>query len=120
MIEIVGLGYIGLPTALMLAANKNKVTGVDKNDKIIMDLLSGKINTTEEGMVELYQAAKENGIRFSQVHIVADIYVIAVPTPYIKKDKRLDAKYVLDAFREVCKVAPKGATVVIEIGRAHV
>ncbi len=114
MIEIVGLGYIGLPTALMLAANKNKVTGVDKNDKIIMDLLSGKINTTEEGMVELYQAAKENGIRFSQVHIVADIYVIAVPTPYIKKDKRLDAKYVLDAFREVCKVAPKGATVVIE------
>lgn len=114
MIEIIGLGYIGLPTALMLAANKNEIVGVDKNSEVVTRLKKGKLSTTEDGMTELFQTALENNIQFSEEHVKAEIYIIAVPTPYIKKDKRLDARYVLDAFREVCKVAPKGAIVVIE------
>ncbi len=114
MIEVVGLGYIGLPTALMLAANDNKVIGVDRNEEIVVGLKERKLRTTESGIPELFQKALENDIQFSQEHVKADMYIIAVPTPYVKKDKRLDARYVLEAIREVCEVAPEGAVVVVE------
>lgn len=114
MIEIVGLGYIGLPTALMLAANKNDVVGMDKNANVVTRLQEGRLDVTEEGIAELFQRAKENNICYSKEHVAADIYIIAVPTPYIKKNKKLNSGYVVDAFTEVCKVAPRGAVIVIE------
>ena len=82
MINVIGLGYIGLPTALMLAANGNDVVGTDINSKTVGELGAGHVTFKENGLDELFDKAVNNGIRFSAECCDADIYIIAVPTPY--------------------------------------
>jgi len=113
MVNIVGLGYIGLPTALSFAANGVKVTGTDVNIKRVEILQSGEMPFEEDGLFELWQRAKDN-IVFTNKCIKAEMYIITVPTPYDKTTKRLDAGYIITAVKDVLKVAPEGAVLVIE------
>lgn len=114
MVNVIGLGYIGLPTALMLASHGVEVIGTDYNEKLVDTLKAGHITFKEEGLEELFHSALKAGIRFTTVYQVTDTYIISVPTPYDKFSKKVDPKYVVSAVRDVIKVAPAGATVVIE------
>ena len=75
---------------------------------------SGKPTFEEDGLDELFNEAVKKGIRFSHEYQSTDMYIIAVPTPYDKASKKVDASYVAEAVKDVMKVCPKGATVVVE------
>lgn len=114
MINVVGLGYIGLPTALMFAAHGVEVVGTDYNKGLVDTLRSGKPTFEEDGLDELFNEAVKKGIRFSHEYQSTDMYIIAVPTPYDKASKKVDASYVAEAVKDVMEVCPKGATIVVE------
>ena len=64
MINVIGLGYIGLPTALMMASHGVEVIGTDYNKELVATLNAGKTTFKEDGLDELFQAAVKAGIRF--------------------------------------------------------
>lgn len=114
MINVIGLGYIGLPTALMLATHGVEVVGTDYNKELVATLNVGKTTFKEKGMDELFQNALEAGIKFTTEYQMTDIYIVSVPTPYDKFSKKVDACFVIAAVKDVMKVCRKGAIVVIE------
>lgn len=114
MINVIGLGYIGLPTALMLASHGVEVVGTDYNNELVSTLNAGKITFKEDGLDELFQRAVDSGIHFTTEYQVTDTYIVSVPTPYDKFSKKVDPCYVVSAVKSVMEVCPKGATVVIE------
>ena len=114
MINVIGLGYIGLPTALMMASHGVDVVGTDYNKDLVSTLNSGKTTFKEDGIEELYQNAVKSGIKFTTEYQKTDTYIISVPTPYDKFSKKVDAGFVISAIDEVLNICPKGATVVIE------
>lgn len=114
MINIIGLGYIGLPTALMFASHGVEVVGTDYNKELVATLNAGKTTFEEKGLDELFEEAVKCGIKFSTEYQKTDMYIVAVPTPYNKETKRIDPAYVIAAVKQVMSVCPKGATVVIE------
>lgn len=113
MVNVIGLGYIGLPTALMLAANGADVYGTDCNKSVVENLKKGKITFEERGLEELLGKANRN-ITFGIEYKAAEFYIITVPTPYDVLTKKIDVKYVLKAVEDVLAVAPRGAIVIIE------
>lgn len=114
MINVIGLGYIGLPTALMLSSHGVKVIGTDYNKQLVDTLNAGETTFKEKGLDDLFQAALKSGIKFSHEYQSTDTYIISVPTPYDKNSKKVDACYVVAAVQDVLKVCPQGATIVIE------
>ena len=114
MINVIGLGYIGLPTALMMASHGVDGIGTDYNKEVVATLNAGKTTFKEDGLDELFQAAIAKGIKFTTEYQKTDMYIVSVPTPYDKFSKKVDACYVVAAVKEIMKVCPKGATVVIE------
>ena len=114
MINVIGLGYIGLPTALMMAAHGVEVVGTDYNKELVATLNAGKTTFKEDGLDELFAEAVAKGIKFTTEYQVTDTYIVSVPTPYDKFSKKVDACYVVSAVKTVMDICPKGATVVIE------
>lgn len=114
MVNVIGLGYIGLPTGLMLASHGVEVVGTDYNGELVATLNAGKTTFKEEGLDELFLDALRAGIRFTTEYQSTDTYIVSVPTPYDKFSKKVDPCYVIAAVREVIKVCPKGAVLVIE------
>lgn len=114
MINVIGLGYIGLPTALMMASHGVEVVGTDYNKELVSTLNAGKTTFKEKGLDELFADALNSGIKFTTEYQVTDTYIVSVPTPYDKFSKKVDAYYVVAAVKSVMDVCPKGATVVIE------
>jgi len=114
MINIIGLGYIGLPTALIFAKNGIEVVGTDVNKGLINSLKEGNLSFKENGLDELFSDALKNNIKFSTEYQNTDTYVIAVPTPYIKKSKKLNPEYVISAVNSVLDVCDKGSIIIIE------
>lgn len=114
MVNVIGLGYIGLPTALMLASHGVEVIGTDYNEELVATLNAGKTTFQEKGLEELFQAAADAGICFSTEYQTTDTYIVSVPTPYDKFSKKIDSCYVVAAIQSVLKVCPRGATVVVE------
>lgn len=114
MVNVIGLGYIGLPTALVLAAHGTEVVGTDYNPSLVATLNAGKTTFKEEGLDELFRQALEKGVRFTAEYQAADTYIISVPTPYDSFSKKVDPCYVLGALDEVLKVCRRGAVIVIE------
>ncbi len=111
---IIGLGYIGLPTAAMMASHGVDVDGVDYNENIVKTLQSGELTFEEEGLDEVFQQAVDAGIRFSTEYPEHDLYIVAVPTPYLADSKKVDATYVVNAVKEVLKHCKDNAIIVIE------
>ena len=113
-VNVIGLGYIGLPTALMLASHGVKVIGTDYNEELVATLCSGQVTFEEAGLSDLFKSAVNAGIRFSTEYQETDVYIISVPTPYNKFTKKIDPTYVIEAVKSVLDVCTKGATIVIE------
>lgn len=115
LVNVIGLGYIGLPTAMMMASHGVSVIGTDYNQALVDSLQAGHLTFQEDGLEELFAQALEGGIQFSNAYSrQADIYIVSVPTPYDKKSKRIDPHYVIAAVRQVLDVCSKGAIVVVE------
>ncbi|MFQ6949619.1 MAG: nucleotide sugar dehydrogenase [Blautia hansenii] len=114
MINVIGLGYIGLPTALMMAAHGVEVVGTDYNKELVATLNAGKTTFKEDGLDDLFNDAVNAGIKFTTEYQVTDTYIVSVPTPYDNFSKKVDACYVVSALKSVMNVCPKGAIVVIE------
>lgn len=113
MISVVGLGYIGLPTALMFAASGEQVVGYDRNEQIIHMLQQNTLTIDEPGIKEIYKKALPY-IEFSSELMASDIYIVAVPTPYNKNSKKINPYLVIDAVEEIVHDCPSDAIVVIE------
>ncbi|HBW13323.1 MAG TPA: nucleotide sugar dehydrogenase [Proteiniclasticum sp.] len=113
-INVIGLGYIGLPTALMFAKSGVPVIGTDYNKDLVETLKAGHLTFEEEGMEALFEKALIEGIQFSTEYQKADVYIISVPTPFIRSSKKIDPKYVVSAVSSVLDVCEKGAILILE------
>ena len=114
MVNVIGLGYIGLPTALMMASHGVEVVGTDCNSELVATLNSGRTTFKEKGLDDLFEKAVSSGVVFTTEYQACDTYIVSVPTPYDKVNKKIDPSYVIEACRIVLGVAPKQATLVVE------
>ena len=89
MINVIGLGYIGLPTSLILAANNNEVVGTDYNMELVSKLNRKELTFEENGLENLFNQAISKDIKFTNEYIASDVYIVTVPTPYDKLNKKL-------------------------------
>ncbi len=111
---ILGLGYIGLPTASTFATNGVKVVGVDVNPQIIETLQSGELHIYEPGLRELVQKAVKNGnLTVQPKPEEADAFIIAVPTPFFG-EKKADMSFVSSAAKAIVPFLREGNLVVLE------
>ncbi len=111
---MIGLGYIGLPTAAMLASRKIKVIGVDINQHAVDTINKGQIHIVEPGLDEIVSAAVSQGYLSAVTSPEpADAFLIAVPTPFIG-DHEPDVSFVEAAARSIAPVLKKGNLVILE------
>ncbi len=111
---VIGLGYIGLPTACVLASNGYNVLGIDINEEIVTKLNSGKVHIEEPELEEVFLNVFNSGkLRVSQNLEKSDIFIISVPTPLNQKNKA-DLSYVVDAAAKVKDYIAKGNLIVLE------
>lgn len=109
-----GLGYIGLPTAIIAAQHGIKIIGVDINPKVVDMTNQGKLHIIELGMQELLQEVVADGrLKASTIPEESDAYFIVVPTPF-KGDHEPDISYVEAASRTVIPFLKEGDLFVIE------
>lgn len=114
VLNVIGLGYIGLPTAMMFAANGIEVVGTDYNKKLVDTLNEGKLTFEEEGLEEIFIKANNKGIKFTTEYMKTDRYIITVPTPYHRGSKKIDPIYVVKAVGTVLDNCEKGTIIVVE------
>ena len=111
---VIGLGYIGLPTAVMFAKHGVSVHGVDINPEIINKLTNGNIHIEEPGLQEmLNEVIDSQHISFGTSPKEADAFIISVPTP-VNVDKSANVDYVIEATRSIVPYLKKGDLVVLE------
>lgn len=109
-----GLGYIGLPTAVIVARHGIEVTGVDINPKVVETINQGKIHIVEPGLQELCNEVVSNGnLKAALQPEESDVYLIVVPTPF-KGDHEPDISYVEAATRTVIPFLKEGDLYIIE------
>lgn len=111
---VLGLGYIGLPTASTFATHGAQVTGVDVNARVVEMLQGGEIHIHEPGLRTLVRAALKSGhLTIQQQPTESDAFVIAVPTP-IRDDKTANLDYVIAAAESIVPVLRKENLIVLE------
>ncbi|WP_439443370.1 nucleotide sugar dehydrogenase [Listeria aquatica] len=115
-IEVLGLGYIGLPTAVMFANHNQDVLGIDVNPKVVESLGNGQVHIEEPGLQEaLNSAIEKERFRVGLTPEPADVFIISVPTPNhddLMKSCNLD--YVLSAVEMIIPCLEQGNTVIVE------
>ena len=113
---IMGLGYIGLPTAAMFASHGVSVIGVDTNPEIVETVCQGQIHIEEPGLAQVVGSCVEKGTLKAQVEPAgADVFIIAVPTPYCQNEEHsCDLHYVMEAVHRIVPYLEKGNTVIVE------
>lgn len=113
-ISVIGLGYIGLPTAAVFASRKKKVIGVDVNPKAVETINQGNIHIVEPELDMVVHAAVTSGyLRATTVPEPADAFLIAVPTPF-KEHFEPDLTYIESACNAIAPVLKAGDLVILE------
>ncbi|WP_027394472.1 UDP-N-acetyl-D-mannosamine dehydrogenase [Aquimarina latercula] len=113
-VVMVGLGYIGLPTAALIAQNKTYVHGVDINPKVVETINAGKIHIVEPELDQaVANAVKENYLRASVLPVEADTYIIVVPTPFKGKNEP-DISFVESATTAIISLLKEDDLYIIE------
>ena len=117
-ISVVGLGYIGLPTAAMFASRKIKVIGVDVNQHAVDTINRGEIHIVEPDLDMIVHAAVTEGyLKATTTPEPADAFLIAVPTPFKNNDSEIpepDLSYIKKASEAIAPVLKKGDLVILE------
>lgn len=113
-VTILGLGYIGLPTAALIANQKIRVNGFDVNQEVTDTIAKGEVHIVEPGLKELVQSAVASGHLSASTELqAADVYLVVVPTPF-KQDKQPDTSFVEAAIRSIIPLLKKNDLVIIE------
>ncbi|HNR33165.1 MAG TPA: nucleotide sugar dehydrogenase [Candidatus Hydrogenedentes bacterium] len=111
---VLGLGYIGLPTASVLATNGFKVVGVDVSQRVVDTVNEGNIHIEEPGLQTVVRAAIGSGnLRAAREPEAADVFIIAVPTPLTAR-KTADMSYVTRAAESIVPLLRAGVLVILE------
>ena len=115
---VVGLGYIGLPTAVLIASKGYKVTGVDINKDLVKNINKGITHLNEPELDTRLSKVIKNCNLLAQIKpSFSDVFVIAVPTPYIIEKSgicKADTSFLFDAVKSICPFLKKGNLVIIE------
>lgn len=115
---VLGLGYIGLPTASVLATHGHQVLGVDVNPSVVDVVNQGKIHIEEPGLNTVVQAATRSGhLKAALAPQPADVFIIAVPTPCVPNGEHTfgaDMRAVRSATEALCEVVKEGDLVILE------
>ena len=113
-VSVIGLGYIGLPTAALIASHGIKVNGVDVNSKIVSTINKGKIHIVEPDLDKLVQSSVEEGNLSASMQVEkADVFIIAVPTPF-KDNHKPDLSYIEFAAKSIAPFLESGNLVILE------
>ncbi|MGE4429681.1 MAG: UDP-N-acetyl-D-mannosamine dehydrogenase [Sphingobium sp.] len=113
-VAVIGLGYIGLPTAALIARSGATVLGIDVSPHVVETVNSGKVHIEEVDLDGLVQGVVSRGLlRASLTVEAADVFVIAVPTP-VSEDHAPDISHVLNAARTIAPVLKAGDVVILE------
>ncbi|WP_230483575.1 UDP-N-acetyl-D-mannosamine dehydrogenase [Sphingomonas sp. Leaf21] len=113
-VTVMGLGYIGLPTAAVIARTGAMVVGVDVTPSVVETINSGRVHIEEVDLDGLVSGVVARGsLKASLTVAPADVFVIAVPTPFTD-DRQPDITYVLEAARAVAPVLKAGDTLILE------
>ncbi|MBC8110197.1 MAG: nucleotide sugar dehydrogenase, partial [Verrucomicrobia bacterium] len=114
-VVIMGLGYIGLPTAALIAGKGIAVHGVDVNEEAVNIINQGKIHIVEPDLEGLVNYAVTHGfLKAYTLAAQADVFLIAVPTPFKHEDYSADLKYVFSATDMLVPFLREGNTVILE------
>lgn len=114
-ISIIGLGYIGLPTAAMFASRKIRVIGVDVNERAVETINRGEIHIVEPDLDMVVHAAVSEGyLRATTTSEPADAFLIAVPTPFHGENHDPDLSFIEAACKSIAPVLQPGNLVVLE------
>ena len=116
-INVIGLGYIGLPTAAILGRNGYDVFGIDTNLEIVENINNSQFSNLEPGLDDALLESISNGnLQASSEHRSADVHIVCVPTPLIKDEKNPtpDLSYVFDAAKSLAPHIKKGDLLIIE------
>lgn len=112
---IVGLGYIGLPTAAVIALSKQHVIGLETNSSIVNTVNKGQIHIKERGLQEAVSKAVESKyLKATTIVEPADIFVIAVPTPFKNNNHEPDLSYIRSVAGMISAVLKPGDLVILE------
>ncbi|WP_411330854.1 UDP-N-acetyl-D-mannosamine dehydrogenase [Desulfovibrio desulfuricans] len=113
-VSVIGLGYIGLPTAALIASHMHNVIGVDVNEDVVRSVNAGVLHTVEPGLADLLAETVTKGwLRGVAAPEPAEVFIIAVPTP-ITEDKKPDLSYVKAAALSLIPALRKGTLVILE------
>lgn len=113
-VSVIGLGYIGLPTAAIVARSGCRVFGTDVTQSVVDTINRGEIHIEEVDLDGLVQGVVARGLLTASTDVKpADVFIIAVPTPF-DKDHAPDLTYVLNAGRSVAKALKAGDVVILE------
>ncbi|NQV55804.1 MAG: UDP-N-acetyl-D-mannosamine dehydrogenase [Rhodospirillales bacterium] len=113
-ISVIGLGYVGLPTAAIIATNGIRVTGIDTNLKTVETINRGKAPIVEPDLDELIERAVTAGsLKARSTPEAADAFIIAVPTPLVG-EREPDLKYLRKAAEDLAPVLEKGNLIILE------
>lgn len=113
-VVMIGLGYIGLPTAALIANNNIYVHGVDVNPNVVETVNAGKIHIVEPSLEEAVAKAVSDGyLKASTTAVLADTYIIVVPTPFKAKNEP-DISFVLAATKSILRLLKEGDLFIIE------
>lgn len=113
-VVMIGLGYIGLPTAALIAQNGSRVHGVDVNQKVVDTINAGKIHIVEPSLGEAVSKAVASGfLKAATTPVVADTYLVVVPTPFKGKNEP-DISFVEAATRAIVPLLKEGDLYIIE------
>jgi UDP-N-acetyl-D-mannosaminuronic acid dehydrogenase len=113
-ISVIGLGYVGLPTAAVFASQGLKVIGVDNNKSIVKIINQGKVHIIEPDLDNLVRRAVKNyKLSATEKPKAADAFIIAVPTPFTS-DQKPDLSFLMAAVKSLKDVLKKGDLIVVE------
>ncbi len=115
---VIGLGYIGLPTAALLASNGYSVSGIDKNTKVVETISRGKIHIVEPDLDKYVDAAiSSKNLNVFEKPQLSDIYIICVPTPFKESTNKIptpDIVHVESAVKSIGPLIKEGDMIILE------
>ena len=112
---VVGLGYIGLPTAATFASKGLEVVGVDINKNAVDTINRGEIHIVEPNLEAMVRYTTKKGfLRARTTPIEADAFIIAVPTPFKGENHEPDLKYIKSAILSIAPLLRKGNLIILE------
>ncbi|EED32009.1 Ndp-n-acetyl-d-galactosaminuronic acid dehydrogenase oxidoreductase protein [gamma proteobacterium NOR5-3] len=113
-VSVLGLGYIGLPTAAILAVRGHQVHGVDVSEHVVQTLSDGAIHIVEPGLDIVVSGAIKSGALTVSLDVApADVFILAVPTPFLE-DHKPDLSFVRSAAESIAPHIAKGNLVILE------